>query len=140
MAKCRLMTAGDACPDSVLVARRIMLAVWLVLAPAPCRGEAAWHTRSLVYGCTDPRATRLINGEAAPRVAPVWIGSARRDGQCFKVTPEQHWEAISLRDGLRLLRRTPPMPGEPPLFFRPRDLAPVARLLSKGAAVPDDRP
>ncbi len=50
-----------------------------------------------------------------------------RDGiaagsHCFVVSPDQNWERIGVRNGLLLLRRTPPAAGEPPLFFRPGDV------------------
>jgi restriction system protein len=46
-------------------------------------------------------------------------------GRCFVVLPDQGWERIGARNGLLLLRRVPPVAGEPPLFFRPADVAPA---------------
>ncbi len=43
---------------------------------------------------------------------------------CFVVRPDQGWERVGARNGLLLLRRTPPEAGEPPLFFRPADVTP----------------
>ena len=87
-------------------------------------GGALLHTTAAVDACVNPRATRAINNTADPRQAdPGWVAYVKKDGNCFDVSPDQSWERISEEGGLLLLRRVPPMAGEPPLFFRPGDIA-----------------
>lgn len=110
----------------------------LVLLPMPCRGDAALHARGTLHACADERASRTIH-ERLPAEGAAASGSvaAKQGAGCFLVTPDQSWEAITRRDGLLLARRTPPSPGEPPLFFRPDDLtasSPAAPIAGADAA------
>ncbi len=98
---------------------------WLLLAlfSTPGWAESPLHTRSTLSACGARRT---------------------QDGPCFTVTPDQRWERISADHGLVLLRRVPPSPGEPPLFFRPQDLtatdpAPAGPHSPRGQVTADDR-
>jgi restriction system protein len=93
----------------------------LLLVPVTSEAQDLLHTIAPVYGCSDPHATWSINRKADPRR----VASARPDNRCFAVSPAERWEKIVARNGLLLLRRLPAMTGEPPLFFRPGDVAPV---------------
>ncbi len=98
-------------------------------AGASDAGEGALlHTTGTAYACANPRATRAINNTADPRQAdPGWVAFVKKDGNCFNVSSDQGWERISEEGGLLLLRRVPPTAGEPPLFFRPGDIAAPAQ-------------
>ncbi len=67
-------------------------------------------------------------------------GQVAAGSRCFVVPPDQGWERIGTRNGLLLLRRTPPEAGEPPLFFRPADVTaarqPPSPALRHPAAAP----
>ena len=93
----------------------------LLLVPVASEAQDLLHTIAPVHGCSDPHATWTINRKADPR----HVASARPDNRCFAVSPAERWEKIVARNGLLLLRRTPAMAGEPPLFFRPGDVAAV---------------
>ncbi len=99
-------------------------------APAGAEAGAGIHTSATVFACANPRATRALGNKADPRQNdPGWVAFVKSDGRCFSVSPDQSWEQISVQGGLLLLRRTPPVVGEPPLFFLPSDIqreAPVA--------------
>ena len=70
------------------------------------------HSVTTVVACSEPRPSRRV-----PIRQPLLTS-----GHCFVVSPDQGWERIGTRNGLLLLRRTPPTAGEPPLFFRLGDV------------------
>ena len=73
-----------------------------------------YHARAPIYACVDPRAALTVNGRAGP-AAHV----AARQGRCFRVRPRERWEQIAHpARNLLLLRKQPPHPGEPPLYFK----------------------
>lgn len=108
-----------------------------LLGPAPAR----LHTRATVYGCSDPRAVRAIgivsDAEHSHSNSPAPVGF---DSHCVAVAPEQGWEKISEEGGLLLLRRTPTVSGEPPLFFRPDDIVGVDDVRSSSPDPATDPP
>ena len=87
----------------------------LFLLPRRAGAEALLHGVSPLLACSEPRPSQRMPVRRAALAAA--------DGHCFVVTPDQDWERVGARNGLLLLRRTPPVVGEPPLFFRPADLA-----------------
>ena len=101
-------------------------------APTASLADELFHTRTPVFACSEPHATWTSN-----RMAESHRTAATRPvGHCFVVSPGERWEKIAGRDGLLLLRRTPAMAGEPPLFFRAGDVA--RRADAATAPVPAD--
>ncbi len=93
------------------------------VASAGADASPGLHTGATVFACTNPRATRALGNKADPRQGdPGWVAFVKSDGRCFSVSPDQRWEQISVQGELLLLRRTPPVVGEPPLFFLPGDI------------------
>jgi restriction system protein len=93
---------------------------------AASAGGGLLQTSSTVFACANPRATRAINNTADPRQQNAgWVAFVKSDGRCFEASPDQQWEQISTQGDLLLLRRTPPVVGEPPLFFRASDIRQV---------------
>ncbi len=94
----------------------------LFLPSRPAGADPLLHGVTTLLACSEPRPSRRM---------PVHRGMVAGE-RCFVVSPDQGWERIGARNGLLLLRRTPPAIGEPPLFFRPADVAgsPTRRLPS----------
>lgn len=92
----------------------------LFLPSRPAGAGPLLHGVTTLLACSEPRPSRRM---------PVHRGVVAGD-RCFVVSPDQGWERIGARNGLLLMRRTPPAIGEPPLFFRPGDVAggPTRRL------------
>ncbi len=83
----------------------------LVSAHVPLEHD---HVRALTYACVDPQAVLTANGRAGPAAH-----IAARQGRCFRVRPHERWEQIAQpARNLLLLRKQPPHPGEPPLYFK----------------------
>ena len=97
----------------------------------PAGADPLLHSVTTLLACSEPRPSRRM---------PVHEGAAV-DDRCFVVSPDQRWERVGARKGLLLLRRTPPMAGEPPLFFRAADVAgSPARLPSPALHHPSAEP
>ncbi|WP_428377922.1 restriction endonuclease [Lichenicoccus sp.] len=100
---------------------------------------ASYRIVSPVTACIDPRSTLALSDAAlsgAARVgqrSPAWRGAVQRQGHCVAIEPGAHWERILGAGPLMLLRRTPPMPGLPPLYFP----AGSASLVPDGKPAPD---
>ena len=109
-------------------------------APAGADVSLGLHTSATVFACANPRATRALSNKADQRQNdPGWVAFVKSDGRCFSVSQDQRWEQISVQGRLLLLRRTPPVVGEPPLFFMPGDIqleAPVALAPPNALAQP----
>ncbi len=103
------------------VSMRLALIAVVLMFSAGARGSELFHTRSTVFACIDPGTTRSINAASASRFGH-WLRHRRRVGDCFEARPDQRWELISHAGGMSMLRLTPPRSGEPPLYFRVRDL------------------
>ncbi len=82
--------------------------------------------------CVDPKAALMLGDPATiGRHSARWRFKVARRGRCFSIEAHSSWEAISRIHGLVLMRRSPPQPGLPPLYFR---AAPIrAASLAAGA-------
>lgn len=90
-----------------------------------------------VVACVDAKATyALTDRKHAARSSSRWRARVQRRGRCFTIQPEEQWERISSIGGLVLMRRTPPQPGLPPLYFR----ADAAAVKSRVAEDPPFQP
>ena len=92
-----------------------------------------------VIGCVDARATYVLTDQQrAARHTAKWRATVERRGRCFAIEPGAHWERIVSVGGLMLMRRTPPEPGVPPLYFRfdPASDVPVMPEVSAGSEEP----
>ena len=136
----RQQTAGFLSDDDAAALSASTVRASAPAAPAGADVPSILHTGAIVFACINPRATRALGNKADPRQSnPGWVAFVRSDGKCFSVSPDQGWEQISEQDGLLLLRRTPPVAGEPPLFFMPTDIqraAPAAPAPSTAPAPP----
>ena len=104
--------------------RQLPLTALMLLISAQA-ASADYHVRHATYACVDPQATVALNDPVSRHPARSTI---RRRGRCFWVRPHEHWQQISRpTHSLRLLRRKPPHPGEPPLYFRSASIE-IARL------------
>ena len=119
----RHQTAGFLSDDDAAALSASTVRASAPVAPTGTDVPSTLHTGAIVFACINPQATRALGNKADPRQSsPGWVAFVRSDGRCFSVSPDQGWEQISEQDGLLLLRRTPPMAGEPPLFFIPADI------------------
>ena len=119
----RQQTAGFLSDDDAAALSATTVRASAPAAPAGADVPSILHTGATVFACVNLRATRALGNKADPRQSnPGWVAFVRSDGKCFSVSPDQGWEQISEQDGLLLLRRTPPVAGEPPLFFMPADI------------------
>ncbi len=101
----------------------VALTLPLLLQPAAllrttATASAAGAGQSVI-ACVDPRATILLtdpvrSGHHGAR----WRASVRRRGRCFTIRPGEHWERLYSVGSLVIMRRRPPEPGVPPLYFR----------------------
>ncbi len=103
----------------------LLVSRWQTLAAAPAGG--AEIARPAV-ACVDPKATYVLTGTRPSRRNARWRAGVGRRGRCFAVQPGEHWERIYGVGGLTLMRRTPPQPGVPPLFFRDSALSGAASV------------
>lgn len=103
--------------------RQLSLTVMMLLVSAPAVSAEYYHVRRTTYACVDPRATLALNDPAWHHAA--WRSTARRQGHCIRVRPRENWEQVSQpAHFLRLLRQTPPRPGQPPLYFKSASVEP----------------
>ena len=104
--------------------RQLSLTAMMLLVSAPAISAEYYHARRATYACVDPRATLALNDPAWHHAA--WRSTARRQGHCLRVRPRENWEQVSQpAHFLRLLRQTPPRPGQPPLYFKSSSVEPV---------------
>ncbi|GAB6966665.1 hypothetical protein JCM25156A_07020 [Komagataeibacter kakiaceti JCM 25156] len=75
--------------------------------------------------CGDDAALRALSAPPADTPALMARATLIRQGNCHTVTPDTRWEKIANRNGLPLMRRVPPEPGLPPLYFMTGDIAPL---------------
>ena len=97
----------------------------LLLVSAHVAPSDRYHVRSPTYACVDPQAALALND---PGRRSRWRRVAHQEDRCFRVRPRERWEQIAHPTrSLLLLRKQPPHPGEPPLYFRSSTVA-LARL------------
>jgi restriction system protein len=76
-----------------------------------------------VLACVDPRAALALTARnAVERHGARWWAIVARRGRCFNIPPGERWEQIHGVGGMLLMRRVPPQPGVPPLYFRAASL------------------
>lgn len=98
----------------------------VVLLSATAQADDLLHTTRDAIACVNPRATRALNNRADPRQQdPRWVQFVVQDGRCFTIHPDQQWSRIPADGTLLLLRKEPPTPGRPPLYFLPSDVEAV---------------
>lgn len=99
--------------------RRAMPGIVVLLLAGHAAHAASYRIVSAVTACIDPAAT-LVLGDAAliARRPAAWRAAVEQRGQCVTIRPGADWERILSTGPLILLRRTPPQPGLPPLYFR----------------------
>jgi hypothetical protein len=96
--------------------RQFPLTALILLTSAPAASADYYHVRHATYACVDPQATSALDPASRHAALPSTI---RRQGRCFWVRPREHWQQVSHpTHSLWLLRRKPPHPGEPPLYFK----------------------
>lgn len=126
--------------------RFVPAALMLLLVAGPAAGaELRYHSSSTVYGCVDPRATVELSGRDGFLHRDGWAAMQQRRGRCFTLTPRLQLEVISRHGRMVLVRRVPPLAGEPPLSVMAKDLrvfaAPgVVGASSVGVVVAETRP
>ncbi len=119
--------------EAAYVSGRDLIRTLLFFSALSCLSALPWpaiaglplHSVTTVVACSEPRPSHR-----APAHRPL-----ATSGHCFVVSPDQGWERIGTGNGLLLLRRTPRVAGEPPLYFRPGDIASPTRPLA-GTALP----
>ena len=132
----RLRPPGSAC----LYAAVVLMSA-LLQTPASAQnagGDQARDasTQAPTTACVDPRVTiMLTDGALSHRHGARWRARQSRRGRCFAIQPGEHWERIyGVRGGLVIMRRTPPSPGVPPLYFRVGSLPNATRAPALGIA------
>ena len=89
------------------------LAGLLLLVSAHAAAAEHYHVRSPTYACVQSRAALALGRHARRHQA------MHSEDRCFRVQPSETWEPIAHPSRtLLLLRKQPPQPGEPPLYFR----------------------
>lgn len=97
--------------------------ILLITGAGIAHGDELFHSTKPIFACVNPRATKALANQDDPRLNdPKWVQFVVKDGRCFQVSPGDAWEQISDRDGMKLLRRSPPVAGTPPLYFMPSDV------------------
>ena len=92
-----------------------LLTLWQAVAAAPA---GATEITQPAVACVDPKATYVLTSALPSHRSARWRAGVGRRGRCFGIQPGEQWERIYGVGGLTLMRRTPPQPGVPPLFFR----------------------
>ncbi len=102
-----------------------LLAFSLPLASAPSWSRARPHRA--VIACVDPRAVLALTDPALlARRTWRWRKAVERSGRCERIASDTRWEPIYAKGTLLLMRRSPPRPGTPPLYFRAQSASPKA--------------
>ncbi|MCE2575133.1 restriction endonuclease [Komagataeibacter sp. FNDCR2] len=105
--------------------------VWATACLLMCLSASA--NAAGLFGATHPTLAcgddAVLRALSAPAPAGMQTPTARatliRQGNCHTVTPDTRWEKIANRNGLPLMRRVPPEPGLPPLYFMTGEIAPL---------------
>lgn len=96
----------------------ILLSTIQAVSPQPAFAQGP-QASGAVIACVDPRAVYALTDRNRPEHHNAkWRASMERHGRCSSIPPGEHWEPIYRSGGLMVMRRTPPEPGVPPLFFR----------------------
>ncbi|MBE7729732.1 restriction endonuclease, partial [Komagataeibacter sp. FXV3] len=110
----------------------------LLCLPASASAAGLFTAVHPTLACGDDAILRTLSDRAiAAQQSPAARKTLIRQGDCHSVTPDIRWEKIANRNGLPLMRRVPPVPGLPPLYFMTGDIAPVGAVTAMAA---EDRP
>jgi restriction system protein len=104
-----------------------LLAAGLLIPAVLLNGRAALASSIQVdrpvIACVDPRAVLALSEKGvAERHGSRWRANLVRRGRCFSILPGERWEQINSVGSMLLMRKTPPQPGVPPLYFRAASL------------------
>ncbi|WP_228391430.1 restriction endonuclease [Komagataeibacter medellinensis] len=103
----------------------------LLCLPASASATGLFGVTHPTLACGDDAILRSLSDRAiTAQQSPAWRKTLFRQGDCHLVTPDIRWEKIANRNGLPLMRRVPPVPGLPPLYFMTGDIAPLAPTLA----------
>ncbi|ATU71841.1 hypothetical protein [Komagataeibacter rhaeticus] len=112
----------------------------LLCLPAGASAAGLFGVTHPTLACGDDVILRSLSDHTiTAQQSPAWRRTLFRQGDCHLVTPDVRWEKIANRNGLPLMRRVPPMPGLPPLYFMTGDITPLAPPLAGPAATPAER-
>ncbi|PYD47472.1 restriction endonuclease [Novacetimonas pomaceti] len=118
----------------------------LLCLPVHAQAGSIYKVKHPTVACGDDAAIKSLNDRTNPHQNdPQWRRTTMSQGQCYAVTPDMRWEKIANRNGLPLLRHSPPVPGMPPLYFMTADIAdlsppPASRTADAPAAPPRAAP
>ncbi|MCE2564482.1 restriction endonuclease [Komagataeibacter sp. FNDCF1] len=99
----------------------------LLCLPASASAAGLFGATHPTLACGDDAILRSLSDHAiTAQQSTTWRKTLFRQGDCHQVTPDIRWEKIANRNGLPLMRRVPPVPGLPPLYFMTGDIAPLA--------------
>ncbi|MEZ7135538.1 restriction endonuclease [Komagataeibacter sp. SM21] len=98
----------------------------LLYLPASASAAGLYSAPRPTLACEDDAALRTLSDHTQMATqSPAQRQTLIRQGNCHAVTPDIRWEKIANRNGLPLMRRVPPEPGLPPLYFMTDDIAPL---------------
>ncbi|GCE79827.1 restriction endonuclease [Komagataeibacter oboediens] len=99
----------------------------LLCLPASASAAGLFSAVHPTLACGDDAILRTLSDRTiSTQQSPAWRRTLMRQGDCHNVTPDIRWEKIANRNGLPLMRRVPPVPGLPPLYFMTGEIAPIA--------------
>ena len=102
---------------SARLAAALLVAASIALGATSSRAAEMRATASIA--CVDPKATFVLTDpDMLARHSFRWRASIGRRGRCFTIEPGERWERVIAAGGLVLMRKVPPEPGVPPLYFR----------------------
>ncbi|RFD20798.1 restriction endonuclease [Komagataeibacter melaceti] len=98
----------------------------LMCLPASANAAGLFGATHPTLACGDDVILRALSDPATTATqTPASRAALASQGNCHAVTPDTRWERIANRNGLPLMRRVPPEPGLPPLYFMTGDIAPL---------------
>ncbi|KON66224.1 hypothetical protein KOEU_01970 [Komagataeibacter europaeus] len=110
----------------------------LLCLPASASAAGLFSAVHPTLACGDDAILRTLSDRTiAAQQSPASRRTLIRQGDCHNVTPDIRWEKIANRNGLPLMRRVPPVPGLPPLYFMTGDIVPIGSVPSPAA---EERP
>ncbi|GBQ62131.1 restriction endonuclease [Komagataeibacter swingsii] len=106
----------------------------LLCLPASASAAGLFSAVHPTLACGDDAILRALSDQAiSTQQSPAWRKTLIRQGDCHNVTPDVRWEKIANRNGLPLMRRVPPVPGLPPLYFMTGAIAPIGSVPATAA-------